>query len=124
MRSVKHKILVLSGKGGVGKSTVAAQLAFSLAGRGREVRCNRQGGCACAPLINPCEWLDVAPCYLVYLYPQPKGSISTIAGCTGGSSSELPAWHASLLSLRMHKGGPAGHRYLRSKCGKVSGTGG
>ena len=54
MRSVKHKILVLSGKGGVGKSTVAAQLAFSLAGRGREVRCHRQGECACAPLINPC----------------------------------------------------------------------
>jgi Mrp family chromosome partitioning ATPase len=33
MATVKHTILVLSGKGGVGKSTTAAQLAFSLASR-------------------------------------------------------------------------------------------
>ena len=38
MSSIKHKILVLSGKGGVGKSTFAAQLAFALAAAGREVR--------------------------------------------------------------------------------------
>ncbi|XP_047336047.1 cytosolic Fe-S cluster assembly factor NBP35-like [Impatiens glandulifera] len=31
MTTVKHKILVLSGKGGVGKSTFSAQLAFALA---------------------------------------------------------------------------------------------
>jgi Mrp family chromosome partitioning ATPase len=37
MASVKHKILVLSGKGGVGKSTFAAQLAFSLAMEGKQV---------------------------------------------------------------------------------------
>jgi Mrp family chromosome partitioning ATPase len=34
---VKHKILVLSGKGGVGKSTVSAQLAFALAAKGLEI---------------------------------------------------------------------------------------
>jgi len=34
---IDHKILVLSGKGGVGKSTVAAGLAIALAGRGRKV---------------------------------------------------------------------------------------
>ena len=31
LKNVKHKILVLSGKGGVGKSTVSAQLTFGLA---------------------------------------------------------------------------------------------
>jgi ATP-binding protein involved in chromosome partitioning len=37
MSQVRHKILILSGKGGVGKSTVAANLALSLALGGRQV---------------------------------------------------------------------------------------
>ena len=37
LKSVKHTILVLSGKGGVGKSSTAAQLAWALAGKGNEV---------------------------------------------------------------------------------------
>ncbi|CAG7883857.1 unnamed protein product [Brassica rapa] len=37
MASVKHKILVLSCKGGVGKSTFSAQLSFALAGMGHQV---------------------------------------------------------------------------------------
>ncbi|KAL0585278.1 hypothetical protein ABG067_004983 [Albugo candida] len=37
LRNVKHKILVLSGKGGVGKSTIACQFAFSLAQKGFQV---------------------------------------------------------------------------------------
>ncbi len=35
MNSIKHKILVMSGKGGVGKSTVAANLAAFVSGRGK-----------------------------------------------------------------------------------------
>jgi Mrp family chromosome partitioning ATPase len=37
MAQVKHKILILSGKGGVGKSTFSAQLAFALAQQGKQV---------------------------------------------------------------------------------------
>lgn len=37
LSKIKHKILVLSGKGGVGKSTLSSQLAFSLSKRGYEV---------------------------------------------------------------------------------------
>ncbi|KAL1207793.1 Cytosolic Fe-S cluster assembly factor NBP35 [Cardamine amara subsp. amara] len=37
MSTVKHKILVLAGKGGVGKSTFSAQLSFALAGMGHRV---------------------------------------------------------------------------------------
>ncbi|MCF7853503.1 MAG: P-loop NTPase [Candidatus Pacebacteria bacterium] len=37
MRQIKHKIVVLSGKGGVGKSTIAANLAVLLAQQGKRV---------------------------------------------------------------------------------------
>lgn len=37
MATVKHKVLVLSGKGGVGKSTFSAQLSFALASMGYEI---------------------------------------------------------------------------------------
>ena len=37
MSSIKHTLMILSGKGGVGKSTVASQLAFALASQGNQV---------------------------------------------------------------------------------------
>ena len=37
MEHINHKILILSGKGGVGKSTVAANLAMALARAGKRV---------------------------------------------------------------------------------------
>ena len=37
MSKIDRTVLILSGKGGVGKSTVSAQLAFSLARRGLRV---------------------------------------------------------------------------------------
>lgn len=37
MNKIKHKVFVMSGKGGVGKSTVAASLALALAGKGAKV---------------------------------------------------------------------------------------
>ena len=40
---IKHKILVMSGKGGVGKSSVAAYLAGGLAKRGRRPNSHGSG---------------------------------------------------------------------------------
>lgn len=37
IENVKHVLLVLSGKGGVGKSTISCQLALSLQHRGQKV---------------------------------------------------------------------------------------
>ena len=37
LRSIKHVILVLSGKGGVGKSTVTTQIAWTLYHNGKKV---------------------------------------------------------------------------------------
>lgn len=53
MECICRKLLVLSGKGGVGKSTVAANLAMSLA------RAGKRSGCwmwICTDLVSPGSW--------------------------------------------------------------------
>ena len=66
LRNVKHKILVLSGKGGVGKSTFATQLAFALAAKKLEV-------IDAAVELNLYPWLDCNQatcrlCITLYIY--------------------------------------------------------
>lgn len=55
MRTVKHTLLVLSGKGGVGKSTFAAQLSFALAEADKQAS-------FCMVLVV----LDCMPCCVTY----------------------------------------------------------
>jgi len=50
MKAVKHIILVLSGKGGVGKSTVAVQLAVGLVQAGYKV---------CSHILNEHKYIDL-----------------------------------------------------------------
>jgi ATP-binding protein involved in chromosome partitioning len=50
MKKIKHKIAVISGKGGVGKSTVAANLAMTFASKGYENRV----GVLDADITGPC----------------------------------------------------------------------
>ena len=45
MSSIKHTVMILSGKGGVGKSTVSSQIAFSLASQGFQERVLHQSSC-------------------------------------------------------------------------------
>jgi Mrp family chromosome partitioning ATPase len=48
MRRVKRKLLVLSGKGGVGKSTFSTQLAFALASSSVDVEGLCDSTCCCS----------------------------------------------------------------------------
>jgi hypothetical protein len=78
MASVKNKLLVLSGKGGVGKSTFATQLAFALAAQGKEVR-----PCMHASTQQGCQE------YVVSTGQQPKQQLSKMQYRAWGTA----AWH-------------------------------
>ena len=65
---VKHIILVLSGKGGVGKSTIASQVALALVDLGHKVRgqvCVCVCVCAC---VCACVRACVRACVCVWSY--------------------------------------------------------
>ena len=68
---MKHKVLVLSGKGGVGKSTFSAQLAFALAAAGKEV--GLMDVDICGPSIPKMLGLEGAP---------PSASVDTVVFLT------------------------------------------
>lgn len=52
IENVKHVILILSGKGGVGKSTVSCELAVALQELGHKVICL----CSCTLILWLCFW--------------------------------------------------------------------
>jgi hypothetical protein len=74
-------VLVLSGKGGVGKSTVSAQLAFALAAQGKEVRDEH----------SPKWHLSACSVFLCYRgCTRGKGSIDLLASQRNFARQHLP----------------------------------
>ena len=57
LSGVGHVILVLSGKGGVGKSTIATQLALSLVQAGKTVSCKQAVAILERELCCVCRWV-------------------------------------------------------------------
>ncbi|RMX58026.1 hypothetical protein pdam_00020405 [Pocillopora damicornis] len=92
MNAVKHKILILSGKGGVGKSSVASNLSMALANMGQKVGLVDLD--ICGPSVpklmavegqqvinSPYGWTPLkeilylrAPCIILYLTDTPPGT--------------------------------------------------
>ena len=60
MANVKHKILVLSGKGGVGKSTFTAHLAHGLASD------ENTQVCVCGEREREREWVEGKKCVCIH----------------------------------------------------------
>ena len=56
LSSVRHIILVLSGKGGVGKSTFASQLAWGLVASGHQVSIDAQRLWPDDEMVNSAHW--------------------------------------------------------------------
>jgi hypothetical protein len=116
MSQVTHKLLVLSGKGGVGKSTVSAQLAFALAARGFEVRDPESGEAQSVTRAAECAARG-ATSNPEHARTQLRTGTPSCSSCACfGRGQGGPACRCA--------GGPAGHRHLRPLHPQDAGPGG
>ncbi|XP_072167785.1 cytosolic Fe-S cluster assembly factor NUBP2 homolog [Diadema setosum] len=92
LSGVKHTILVLSGKGGVGKSTVTAQLALGLKHVGKKVGVLDIDLCGPSiPRMLGVQGQDVHQCPQgwVPVYPDPSLAVMSIAFLLGGQDDAV-----------------------------------
>ena len=81
LAKIKHKIFVLSGKGGVGKSSISANLAASLAKRGYKTGLMDVDvhGPSIAQMFGMNELLDISPDQKMLLPKQVNGNLKVVS---------------------------------------------
>jgi ATP-binding protein involved in chromosome partitioning len=94
---IKRKVIVLSGKGGVGKSTVAVNLAASLAGAGQRVGLiDADIHCPAVPIMLGLERSGIANRGAMLL-PATAGQLKVISlGLLPENPEEAPVWRGPL----------------------------